>query len=152
MGIKSQNWPSSLSRKCSQQWEWDINPIRCAWEMDVQNLWGWSINDWSKLRPKPCEGPMTNTTWMSRNQKLSSSETPQKSQWNDSQPYCYTHWLVPSLLVIRDATSSNWWEEMERPPYQIVGRARVIPQKKDSKDCRNQRGWGHQKNMSHRAN
>ena len=29
--------------------------------------------------------------------------------------FCYTHRSLSSLIVIGEASSSNWWEEMQRP-------------------------------------
>lgn len=33
-----------------------ILPARCALAMEVQNLWEWLADDWSKLRSVPLEG------------------------------------------------------------------------------------------------
>ena len=58
--------------------------------------------------------------------------------------------LVPSPTVIRVTSSSNRWEQMQIHS-QTLGGVHRIPQKMMRRDCRCQKGQGHQK-KTHRIN
>lgn len=69
--------------------------------------------------------PIADNAWRVRTQSLDNPETHDRSNMNGYKGkkksmkwflmiLHYTHKLLPSLIVIRDASSCNWWKQIQR--------------------------------------
>jgi hypothetical protein len=81
--------------------------------------------------------------WVSHRPRIESNTTGQKRKKQSTKWFlmipCYTRRLEPSLIVIREASSSNYWEQIQRPTAKHVELRE--PLQKKGRKVQNHRGW-----------
>lgn len=110
---------SPVTRQGFRWRDWNTNPATkpriCAACKTCHRLWERPTTDWSSLRE-----PTTDTTWRARTQRLDIWDTELNTTGKQSMRwflmmFCYSRRLVPSPVVFREVSPSNWQKQMQRP-------------------------------------